>query len=58
MEEFDVEVVVQRALEKYPEAKPRIISDNGSRMYWRDEKSNGYGNEKKNYGGQKKTKGP
>lgn len=29
MEEFDVEVVVQRALEKYPGVKPRIISDNG-----------------------------
>lgn len=30
MEEFDVEVVIQRALEKYPNARPRIISDNGS----------------------------
>jgi transposase InsO family protein len=39
MEEFDVEVVVQRALEKYPEAKPRIISDNGSQFISRDFKS-------------------
>jgi putative transposase len=36
MEEFDVEVVIQRALEKYPEARPRIISDNGSQFISRD----------------------
>jgi hypothetical protein len=29
MAETDVESVVQRALEKYPGAKPRIITDNG-----------------------------
>jgi tetratricopeptide (TPR) repeat protein len=29
MREADVEVILQRAKEKYPEAKPRIISDNG-----------------------------
>ena len=28
MREADVEVILQRAQEKYPEAKPRIISDN------------------------------
>lgn len=36
MEEFDVQVVVQRALEKYPDAKPCIISDNGSQFISRD----------------------
>lgn len=36
MEEFDVEVVLQRALEKYPGVKPRIISDNGSQFISRD----------------------
>ncbi len=30
MTEQDVEVVLQRAVEKYPEAKPRLITDNGS----------------------------
>ena len=39
MEEFDVEVVIQRALEKYPEVKPRIISDNGSQFISRDFKT-------------------
>jgi transposase InsO family protein len=29
MKELDVETIVQRALEKYPGEKPRIISDNG-----------------------------
>lgn len=29
MEEKDVEQVLQAALEKFPQAKPRIISDNG-----------------------------
>jgi len=30
MQEFDVQITIQRALEKYPETKPRLISDNGS----------------------------
>ena len=30
MQEFDVQITLQRALEKYPGYKPRIISDNGS----------------------------
>lgn len=30
MSEYDVELTVQRALEKHPDEKPRIISDNGS----------------------------
>ena len=30
MTEQDVEVVLQRAVEKHPEAKPRLITDNGS----------------------------
>ena len=29
MTELDVELTLQRALEKYPDARPRIISDNG-----------------------------
>ncbi|MEO5372551.1 MAG: IS3 family transposase [Magnetococcus sp. DMHC-1] len=29
MTEEDVEIIIQRAKEKYPEARPRIISDNG-----------------------------
>jgi putative transposase len=36
MEETDVETVVQRALEKYPGTKPRIISDNGPQFVARD----------------------
>ncbi|WP_238527707.1 IS3 family transposase [Lentisphaera araneosa] len=30
MNEQDAEIVVKRALEKYPQARPRIITDNGS----------------------------
>jgi putative transposase len=33
MEEYDVEITLQRALEKYPNEKPRLISDNGSQYY-------------------------
>ena len=36
MEESDVETVVQRALEKYPGEKPRIISDNGPQFIAKD----------------------
>lgn len=36
MREADVEVILQRAKEKYPEAKPRIISDNGLQFIARD----------------------
>lgn len=32
MEEKDVEITIQRAKDKYPEAKPRIITDNGSQF--------------------------
>lgn len=32
METFDIEIVLQEALEKYKDAKPRIISDNGSQF--------------------------
>jgi transposase InsO family protein len=39
MREFDVEVVIQRALEKYPGKKPRIISDNGSQFISKDFKA-------------------
>ena len=30
MTEYDVEMVLQRAMEKYPDKKPRLITDNGS----------------------------
>jgi putative transposase len=36
MTEQDVEVILQKALEKYPAAKPRIISDNGPQFIARD----------------------
>ena len=36
MREFDTEVVVQRALEKYPGEHPRIITDNGPQFLARD----------------------
>jgi integrase-like protein len=36
MRETDIEVVLERAKEKYPEAKPRIISDNGPQFIARD----------------------
>jgi putative transposase len=34
--EADVEIILQRSLEKYPHAKPRIISDNGPQFIARD----------------------
>lgn len=36
MLEQDVEIIVQRAREKYPDARPRIISDNGPQFIARD----------------------
>ena len=36
MTEADVEIILQRGLEKYPQAKPRIISDNGPQFIARD----------------------
>ena len=36
MTEYDVELTIQRAKEKYPHARPRIISDNGSQFICRD----------------------
>ena len=36
MKESDVEIVLQRAREKFPEAQPRIISDNGPQFIARD----------------------
>ena len=36
MREADIEVILKRAKEKYPEAKPRIISDNGPQFIARD----------------------
>ena len=39
MKEADVEIVLERAREKYPDARPRIISDNGSAFIAKDFKS-------------------
>jgi putative transposase len=36
MEESDVETIIQRAREAYPNAKPRIISDNGPQFIAKD----------------------
>ncbi len=36
MEENDVETIIQRAREAYPDAKPRIISDNGPQFIAKD----------------------
>jgi len=36
MQEYDVQIVIQRALEKYPGVKPRIITDNGSQYISKD----------------------
>jgi putative transposase len=36
MQEADVEVILERAKENYPEAKPRIISDNSPQFIARD----------------------
>jgi transposase InsO family protein len=36
MTEADVEIIVQRALEKFPDARPRIISDNGPQFVSKD----------------------
>lgn len=36
MQELDVEVILQRAREKYPDANPRIITDNGPQFIARD----------------------
>ena len=39
MKEADIEIVLERAREKYPEARPRIISDNGSAFIAKDFKT-------------------
>ncbi len=36
MQEFDVQLTIQRAIEKYPGYSPRIISDNGSQFISKD----------------------
>ena len=39
MTEADVEIILQRAREKFPQARPRIISDNGPQFVARDFKN-------------------
>ncbi len=36
MQEFDVQITIQRALEKYPGLKPRLITDNGVQYISKD----------------------
>ena len=36
MQEYDVQLVLQEAFEKYPEASPRLITDNGSQFIARE----------------------
>lgn len=36
MKEYDVEIILQRAREKFPDAKPRVISDNGPQFISND----------------------
>jgi transposase InsO family protein len=36
MQEFDVEITLQRALEKYPLAHPRLVTDNGTQFISKD----------------------
>ena len=36
MKEWEIELILERAKEKYPEARPRIISDNGPQFISRD----------------------
>ena len=36
MTEADIEIILQRAREKFPDARPRIISDNGPQFIARD----------------------
>lgn len=39
MQEYDVELVLQEAFEKYPEVSPRLITDNGSQFIAREFKT-------------------
>ncbi len=39
MKEVDIEILLQRAWEKFPEARPRVISDNGPQFLARDFKA-------------------
>ncbi|MBS1551397.1 MAG: DDE-type integrase/transposase/recombinase [Bacteroidetes bacterium] len=36
MQEYDVQLTIQKAIEKYPAYRPRIISDNGSQFICKD----------------------
>jgi transposase InsO family protein len=36
MEEYDIQLVLERALEKFPGARPRVISDNGGQFIAKD----------------------
>ena len=34
MQEIDIETIVQRGREKYPDARPRVITDNGPQYHY------------------------
>lgn len=36
MQEYDIQITIQRALEKYPSVKPRLITDNGAQYISKD----------------------
>jgi transposase InsO family protein len=36
MQEIDIETIIQRGREKYPDARPRVITDNGPQFISRD----------------------
>jgi putative transposase len=36
MTEADIETIIQRARERYPDARPRVISDNGAQFIAKD----------------------
>ena len=36
MKEADVELIIQKARERYPEVKPRVITDNGPQFIAKD----------------------
>jgi putative transposase len=42
MKETDIEIILERAKENYPEAKPRIISDNGP-QFWQATSRSSFG---------------
>ena len=40
MQQYDIQITVQRAMEKYPSARPRLISDNGKQFKAKENSKN------------------